>query len=122
MLIHLLSRAEWDQARLAGVHAPPSLASEGFIHLCTPEQLPGVILRFFANQGDILALKLDETKIIGEIRWEDSYGHGLFPHLYAPLNLDAVISPPSPDNGELNKDKSASGSPLLGLGEAGEPE
>ncbi len=100
MLIHLLSRAEWGQARLAGVHAPPSLASEGFIHLCTPEQLPGVVARFFANQSDILALELDETKIIGEIRWEDSYGHGLFPHLYAPLNLEAVI-----------------GSPLLGSGE-----
>jgi uncharacterized protein (DUF952 family) len=89
-LIHLLSRTEWERAQEAGVYAPPSLATEGFLHLCTTEQLPGVVQRFFAGKGDTVALHLDETKLTGEIRWEDSYSHGVFPHLYAPLNLEAV--------------------------------
>jgi uncharacterized protein (DUF952 family) len=92
VLIHLLSRAEWATAQSAGVHAPPSLTSEGFVHLCTPEQLPGVVSRFYAGRDDVLALTLDESRLIGEVRWEDSYGHGLFPHLYAPLNVEAVVS------------------------------
>jgi uncharacterized protein (DUF952 family) len=90
-LIHLLSRAEWERAQETGVHVPPSLQSDGFIHLCTEEQLPGVLSRFFAGRADTLALVLDESKLVGEIRWEDSYGHGAFPHLYAPLPLSAII-------------------------------
>lgn len=90
-LIHILSRAEWEQARQGtDSYSPTSLASEGFIHLCTPEQLAGVLARFFAGKTDTIALHLDDTKLYGEVRWEDSYGHGVFPHLYAPLNLDAV--------------------------------
>ncbi|MGC4044018.1 MAG: DUF952 domain-containing protein [Armatimonas sp.] len=91
-LIHLLSRTEWEQARQGkDSYAPASLASEGFIHLCAPEQLPGVLERYFVGKTDTVALHLDEDKLQGEVRWEDSYGHGLFPHLYAPLNLNAVI-------------------------------
>ena len=70
-LIHLLSSTEWEQAQGNATLEPPSLASEGFIHLCTPEQLPGVLARFFVGKTDTLALHLDETKLQGEVRWED---------------------------------------------------
>jgi uncharacterized protein (DUF952 family) len=90
-LIHLLSRTEWERARESGIYAPPSLATEGFLHLCTEEQVSGVLARFFAGRDDVVALHLDEAKLSGEVRWEDSYGHGVFPHLYAPLNHEAIV-------------------------------
>jgi uncharacterized protein (DUF952 family) len=36
-------------------------------------------------------LELDDAKLKAELRWE-SADNDLFPHLYGPLNLDAIVS------------------------------
>lgn len=64
---------------------------EPFLHLCTPEQLPAVLGRFFAGQ-QVRVLVVDPARLSSEVRWEDSYGHGAYPHLYGPLEAPAVRS------------------------------
>lgn len=89
MLWHITTLEQWEAAE--DLYEAPSLAQEGFLHLCTEEQLPGVLARYFSGCTELLFLQIDEARLTAPLRWEDSYGHGVFPHLYGPLPKTAVI-------------------------------
>lgn len=84
--------AQWQAAEAAGVFtgAPVDLA-DGFIHFSTAAQLVGTLERHFPRQPALLLLTVD-TEGLGALRWEPSRGGQLFPHLYAPLPLAAVVA------------------------------
>jgi uncharacterized protein (DUF952 family) len=65
--------------------------TEGFIHCSTAAQVESSGRRHFAGQAGLVVLEIDPEKLRWELRWEDSHGEA-FPHLYGPLDLDAVIS------------------------------
>ena len=93
-LLHLIDTAGWQDARAAGVLAPPSLAEVGFVHLSTPEQVALPADRLFAGRADVLLLVLDPDLLGVEVRWEPGT-HGdpasmRFPHAYGPVPLEAV--------------------------------
>lgn len=106
MIYHLCSREEAEKALSAGVYAPPSLETEGFIHFSTAAQLLGVADRFYRGLKDAVLFEVDETD--GEnaklIRFEavpDS--PQVFPHYYAPLPADRILNVlPFPRDGEGN--------------------
>nr|MBN1228923.1 DUF952 domain-containing protein [Anaerolineae bacterium] len=59
---------------------------------------------FYIGQSDLVLLCVDVARLTGELRYEPSADHlqdSLFPHLYGPLNLAAVVSvvlfPAGPD-------------------------
>jgi uncharacterized protein (DUF952 family) len=88
-LFHILSRADWARALRAGVHAPPSLEAEGFVHLSTEHQVVATAQRFFAERTDLVALRLREDRLDARIRYEAAEGD-VFPHLYGSLPVGAV--------------------------------
>jgi uncharacterized protein (DUF952 family) len=90
-IYHMLPAAEWMAQDPAQPLVADSLATEGFIHFSGElEILPTVANRFYASiPGDYVVLVVDPARLNAEVRWEPSGGH-LFPHLYGPLNLDAV--------------------------------
>lgn len=65
---------------------------DGFIHLSTGPQLVGTLAKHYAGQQDLLLLTVDPERLGPELKWEPSRGGDLFPHLYAALPLDAVLS------------------------------
>jgi uncharacterized protein (DUF952 family) len=86
-----------------GAYAPPSLASEGFIHCtATPATVLAVARDYFGAATEPLVLvAIDAARLAAELRFEAAKpiaGGGTahlatgeaFPHLYGPLNLDAV--------------------------------
>lgn len=94
-IVHICPRADWLAAQAGGEYRAASLESgrgiaNGFIHCSRPEQVPGVLQRFFAGQTDLLLLWIDPQRLRSELRWEPADGE-LFPHLYGALNLDAVV-------------------------------
>jgi uncharacterized protein (DUF952 family) len=93
MILHITTRREWVTAVAAGIYRPTSLIEEGFIHCSTPLQLAAsATSHFFARQGLVL-LCIRSANVQAEIIYEDLYGRGeTLPHIYGPLNLDAVIS------------------------------
>ncbi len=91
-ILHLAHTATWAEAQRLGSYAPPSLEREGFIHLCTEVQLSGVVERFYRTQRDMLLLTIDPNRLQAELRYEEGEPGEAFPHLYGPLNLDAVIA------------------------------
>jgi uncharacterized protein (DUF952 family) len=48
--------------------------------------------KHFAGRNDLLLVAVDTAKLGPALRWEPSRGGALFPHLYGPLPLSAVIS------------------------------
>ena len=88
-LVHICPSQAWLQAQHAREYQAPSLASEGFIHFSTPEQVLWVANAFYRDTPDLLLLWIDVRRLQSELRWEE-VGEQRFPHLYGPLNLDAV--------------------------------
>ncbi|MGH8876824.1 MAG: DUF952 domain-containing protein [Stackebrandtia sp.] len=107
MILHFCSEDAWKTAQRAGSYRADTLDSQGFIHLSTAEQvhLPANFL--IHGRTDQVLLEVDETKLEAELRWEPGDPPDPevdpFPHLYGPLNLDAVVTvhpfPPDPDGG-----------------------
>ncbi|MFK7985605.1 MAG: DUF952 domain-containing protein [Sandaracinaceae bacterium] len=94
-LLHVTDPASWKAGQLSGVLRPPSLETVGFVHLCDPSQLDGVLARFFQGQRDLVILHLEPDRLPAEaLRFElvpDVPGER-FAHLYAPLPVNAVRS------------------------------
>ena len=86
VLYHLASDADWQAAQSAGSYSAPSLASEGFIHCATAEQLRGVHQRYYQQARAIWLLTLEMPPEAPELVWENtSGGQDLFPHWYGEL-------------------------------------
>ena len=71
--------------------APIDLA-DGFIHLSTDGQLTETVDRHFAGQDDLHIVAVDLGSFVTSLKWEESRGGQLFPHLYGPLLLETVIA------------------------------
>jgi uncharacterized protein (DUF952 family) len=65
---------------------------DGFIHLSAPHQVAGTLAKHYSGQADLLLLALDPERLGADLKWEPSRGGDLFPHLYGPLPLDAIVS------------------------------
>lgn len=65
-------------------------ARDGFIHFSTAGQLAETANKHFAGQTDLILVAVDAGRLGPQLKWEPSRGGALFPHLYAPLSLDAV--------------------------------
>jgi uncharacterized protein (DUF952 family) len=89
-LFHIVSEVEWNQARALGLYRPPSLAADGFIHLSTDRQLLPTAAKWFKGQRGLLVLSIRADRLRAELRF-DPVGDQAFPHLYGPLQLDAVV-------------------------------
>ena len=89
VIYHILPRADWKKAQKQGDYRPVSLAAEGFIHLSTRQQVPDTLARFFGGQTGLVLLCVDVARLKAGLRYDVANGQG-FPHLYGPLNLDAV--------------------------------
>ena len=70
--------------------APVDLA-DGYIHLSTADQLAGTIDKHFAGQDGLHLVAVDLEALGNMVKWEESRGGMLFPHIYGPLTLDVVL-------------------------------
>lgn len=101
---HITTRAAWAAALAAGEYMAPSLGTQGFIHASRPDagQLLAVADFLYRGHPDLVVLLIAPERLHPELRWEEfEPGSDLFPHLYGPVNLDAVVAvldfPPEPD-------------------------
>ncbi len=87
--------------------APVDLA-DGFIHFSTKAQVAETAARHFAGEDNLLLVAVDAAQLGDALKWEPSRGDQLFPHLYAPLPLTAVLwARPLPLGGDGRHDFSS---------------
>ncbi len=91
MLLHICRRSAWDDAQTKGDYRAASLGTEGFIHCSTPEQVVGTANLLFRGQQDLVLLVIDGEKVTAPTRYEDAGNGQSFPHVYGPINLEAVV-------------------------------
>jgi len=91
MIYHILPQAAYAAHNPAQPYRAESLETEGFIHCTGQPDLPiWVANRFYrGTSGPFVVLCIDEKRIPLDVRWEESDGK-LFPHIYGPLDWDAV--------------------------------
>lgn len=101
VIYHITQAEAWAKAVEAGQYTAESLKTEGFIHCSTAAQVVGVANQLFMGQRGLVLLCVDlqrvsvdvafETPINPETRQPEQGSSELFPHIYGPLNLEAVV-------------------------------
>jgi uncharacterized protein (DUF952 family) len=100
MIFHITSRTAWDEAQKRGDYRAESFAKEGFIHCSTLAQVLPVANNFYKGQTGLILLEVEPTLLSSKVKWEPPTGGApppgvpvgeQFPHVYGPINLDAVV-------------------------------
>jgi uncharacterized protein (DUF952 family) len=98
LILHIAFVDEWNAAEEAGAYRVSTRGKSlddgaTFIHASRPEQVSLVANLVYADVTEPLCLLvIDVERLVSAVCDEDLDGIGMsFPHIYGPLNLDAVI-------------------------------
>jgi uncharacterized protein (DUF952 family) len=92
VIYKICSETLWRAAEKAGrFDGAPVDHADGFIHFSSAGQARETAAKHFAGQRDLLLVAVDAEALGDALKWEVSRGGALFPHLYAPLDLSAVL-------------------------------
>jgi uncharacterized protein (DUF952 family) len=94
---HIAKEEDWQYAKIDGLYRIGSLyrsfEQDGFIHLAYAIQVNVIADLIYSNTTNLLLLTIDPDKLTSVIKEERAeYPDELFPHLYGPLNTDAVVT------------------------------
>lgn len=94
LIYTLIRAADWRAAEAAGAyHGSTDDQRDGFLHFSTAAQLRASAAKHRAGVADLWMIEADSQALGTALKWEPAPGGnrpGLFPHLYAPLPLDAI--------------------------------
>lgn len=91
LIYHMCKREEWQAAQSAGAYGGSSQdRADGFIHFSTAEQIVESAAKHRAGQDGLVLLTVDADALGAALKWEESRGGALFPHLYGDLPVTAA--------------------------------
>ncbi len=93
-VFHIALESEWREAERAGTYTTSTLGrtleQEGFIHASRADQVKAVNARYYSGvRKPMVRLEIDTDRLTAPWR-EDHVGEDTYPHIYGPLNVDAV--------------------------------
>jgi ornithine lipid ester-linked acyl 2-hydroxylase len=87
----ILTATQWAQFKADGLfHGAPVDLADGYIHLSAADQVQGTLDKHFAGQVGLVIATVDLDQLGDTVRWEESRGGALFPHIYGVLPMAAV--------------------------------
>ena len=86
IILHVVA-GSWDGERIT-----TDETGGPFLHLCTEEQLEGVLEGYFASAGPVTVLEVDADRLGDALVWEEGEPGEDFPHLYGPLEPHHVVA------------------------------
>jgi uncharacterized protein (DUF952 family) len=93
VILHITTSSAWQQALALGRYEPSSLRADGYIHFSEIEQVTTVADAAFSGVAGLVLLCVARDRLTAALQYESSAPDDeQFPHLYGPLNLDAVLS------------------------------
>lgn len=91
LIYHIVLPEVWAEIKDKTFHETESLEKEGFIHCSYADQLDGVLERYYADAGEVVVLAIDANKLTSPLVSEPSTNDEPYPHIYGPLNVDAIV-------------------------------
>lgn len=92
----LVRGEEWREAERQGEYrGSADDARDGFLHFSTAAQCRASAAKHRRGEPDLWLVEVDATRLGEALKWEPAAGGrrpGLFPHLYGPLPISAVLS------------------------------
>jgi len=97
-IYHMARAEDWAAAVASGRYSGGAQdRKDGFIHFSTASQIVESAARHRAGEEGLVLLAVDPKRLGDALRWEESRGGALFPHLYGPLRVsDALWAQPLP--------------------------
>lgn len=91
-LFKIFRPKEWRDFREVGVFAGSAHdLRDGYIHLSGGAQLRRTLAKHFPEDASVVVAEIDASRLNDALRWESAANGELFPHLYAPLRMEAVV-------------------------------
>jgi len=91
-IYHIITPRDWEESTDEGQLRTSTLEKEGFIHCCKENQIRFVVNNWFSGRDELLVITIDADKLESPLVFENSEaGEESFPHVYGPINLDAVV-------------------------------
>jgi glutathione S-transferase len=97
IIYHIATASDWYLAVKEGEYTTSTigrtLAEEGFLHASSASQANWVANSFYQGaESELLLLVIDTARLAAPLRYDGVPGWDEpFPHIYGPLNLDAVL-------------------------------
>ena len=91
-IFHITTREVWERQESTGSYRHESLDTEGFIHCSSEGQVEATWRRIFGGESGLVILEIDVERLTSELRYEEGEPGELFPHVYGPLNVNAISS------------------------------
>ena len=92
IIYHMCHYKEWETAKVIEAYAGSSQdQADGFIHFSSSSQIVESAAKHRTGQTGLVLLSVDANKLGVELKWEESRGGALFPHLYGNLSTSAVM-------------------------------
>lgn len=86
----ILSAPDYAAAQQLGYTKTALDEGDGYVHLSTRDQVGETLSLHYKGQSGVHLFEYVIEHFGGEVRWEESRGGQLFPHLYSTLRLDAA--------------------------------
>jgi uncharacterized protein (DUF952 family) len=90
IIYHIASGELWKNSLEIGEYVCASLKQEGFIHFSLASQVLTTANRHYHGVTGLVLLQVDVERLSAKVKYEMAPTGESFPHLFGPLNLDAV--------------------------------
>jgi uncharacterized protein (DUF952 family) len=107
LILHIAFAEQWEAAQRAGSYRMSTRGKSlddgaTFIHASRPDQVSMVANFVYVDVTEpLVLLVIDTERLVSAVCDEDLDGIGIsFPHIYGPLNLDAVVDVRRYERGE----------------------
>jgi uncharacterized protein (DUF952 family) len=91
LVYKILSASDWQVASELGYSKTALDEGDGYVHLSTAKQVAETLRLHYAGQAGVQLLEYDLESLGSDIRWEESRGGQLFPHLYGSLFIAKAV-------------------------------
>lgn len=94
-ILHITPRSQWEHAQDRDGYRPETLESDGFLHCSRVHQAVAVADALFEGRHDLVLVLIESAKLLAPLKYEGGTHAGAttesYPHLYGPLNREAVV-------------------------------
>ncbi|MES5955391.1 DUF952 domain-containing protein [Bacillus fungorum] len=92
MITKVITKRNWEIAKVNREINEASLKEEGFIHCSSLEQALNVAAKYFIHEEDVLLLTIDPFLIKAKIKYELASNGQEYPHVYGVINIESIVN------------------------------